>query len=200
MKSVLPKAVRDLTYELTRLPSIGPKTAQRLAIYLLRQPEVTVNRLATTLRNLHASVYTCTTCFNLADHAVCTVCRDRTRNPKILCVVEDPLDVDSIERTGSYHGHYHVLGGVLSPLEGIGADQLTINELFERLQQAKIDELIIALDHKMESEATTRYILTRLPSPSFSITRLAQGLPTGGDIEFADVTTLTAAFQGRKKL
>ncbi len=200
MPSVLPKAVRDLTYELTRLPGIGPKSAQRLAIHLLRQPQAAVGRLAQTVENLHASVHTCSICYNLADAETCIICRDKTRDSNVLCVVEDTLDVESIERTGSYNGRYHVLGGVLSPLEGIGPEQLAISELFERLEKENIQELIIALDHNMESEATTRHILVGLNMKGLKVTRLARGLPTGGDIEFADAMTLTAAFQGRKQL
>ncbi len=197
---MLPKAVRDLTQELTRLPGIGPKTAQRLSIHLLRQPRTIVARFADTLKNLHANVRICSTCYNLAEDTVCSICQDQMRNPKILCVVEDALDIEAIERTNSYEGRYHVLGGVLSPLEGVGIDQLTMQELFDRLAKENIEELIIALDHTMESEATTRHIINRLKTHSAKITRLARGLPTGGDIEFADSLTLSAAMHGRKQL
>lgn len=200
MKSILPKAVRELTQELTRLPGIGPKTAQRLAIHLLRQSEVAVGRLAQTLTNLHSEVHTCQTCFNLSESDTCLVCRDSSRNRQLLCVVEDPLDVEAIERTESYNGIYHVLGGVLSPLEGIGINQLTLTELFARVDSDQIEELIIALDHNMESEATTRYIMNTLKDKPVTVSRLARGLPTGGDIEFADALTLTDAFSGRRRL
>ncbi|MEX1997628.1 MAG: recombination mediator RecR [Candidatus Andersenbacteria bacterium] len=197
---MLPKAVRDLTQELTRLPGIGPKTAQRLSIYLLRQPRAVVARFADTLKNLHANVRICSQCYNLAEDTICIVCQDQMRSPKLLCVVEDALDVEAIERTNSYEGRYHVLGGVLSPLEGIGVEQLTLRELFSRVDHEQIEELIIALDHTMESEATTRHIINHLRGMPIKITRLARGLPTGGDIEFADTLTLTAALSGRKKL
>jgi recombination protein RecR len=197
---MLPKAVRDLTQELTRLPGIGPKTAQRLSIHLLRQPRATVARFADTLKNLHANVRICSVCYNLAEDTTCTICQDEMRNKKLLCVVEDALDIEAIERTNSYEGRYHVLGGVLSPLEGISADQLTLQELFDRLARENIEEIIIALDHTMESEATTRHILNRLKDLPIKTTRLARGLPTGGDIEFADSLTLSAALNGRKAL
>lgn len=200
MPSTLPKAVRDLTRELLRLPGIGPKTAQRLAIHLLRQPSVVVERLAETVKDLHAKVKICSVCFNLAEDETCQICRSQTRDNTTICVVEDALDVDALEKTGSYNGLYHVLGGVLSPMEGIGADQLTIEELFARLKDDTTKELILALDHTMESEATTRYITKQLAGKQLTITRLARGLPTGGDIEFADTLTLTAAINGRRVL
>lgn len=197
---MLPKAVRDLTEELVRFPGIGPKTAERLALHLLRQPSSVVTRLADTLKDLHANVHICTMCFNLSEHELCAVCKSDMRNRKLVCVVEDALDVEAIERTGAYNGLYHVLGGVLSPMEGIGADQLTLLELFERISKENITELIIALDHKMESDATTRHIMNQLQGKDITVTRLARGLPTGGDIEFADTMTLTAALNGRKQV
>lgn len=200
MPSILPRAVRDLTQELTRLPGVGPKTAQRLAIHLLRQPVSVVGRFASVLKNLHANVRTCRECFNLSEKDVCLVCSDPTRTAGLVCVVEDPLDVEAIEKTNVYHGVYHVLGGLLSPLAGVGLEQLTLNELAGRLSENPVEELIIALDHSLEGEATMRHILQKLPDRSVKITRLARGLPTGGDIEFADALTLRAAFEGRKIL
>ncbi|OGY31009.1 MAG: recombination protein RecR [Candidatus Andersenbacteria bacterium RIFCSPHIGHO2_02_FULL_45_11] len=200
MSAVLPKAVRELSVELTRLPGIGPKTAQRLALHLLRQQRGITSRLAETIATLHDRVQTCSVCFSLADEAMCAICKDTTRTQNILCVVEDPLDVEAIERTGTYRGLYHVLGGVLSPMEGVGAEQLTLNELIKRVQDSFITEVIIALEHNMEGEATTRHIISYLKNTDASVTRLARGLPTGGDIEFADALTLTAAFSGRTKM
>ncbi len=197
---MLPQAVRDLTQELTRLPGIGPKTAERLALHLLRQPAGVVGRLAETLTSLHAQVKICNTCFNLAENDQCAICASQMRDQSLLCVVEDALDVEAFERTGSYNGQYHVLGGVLSPLEGIGPDDLTLNELITRINNGEIKEVIIALDHKMESDATTRYIRGKIERSEIKITRLARGLPTGGDIEFADATTLSAAFTGRREV
>lgn len=200
MRSILPRAVRELAQELSRLPGIGPKTAQRLSIHLLRQPYAAVQRLADALKTLHESVHTCATCFSLSEQETCQICRDPSRNQSLLCVVEDPLDIEAIERTGTYQGLYHVLGGVLSPIEGIGVEQLTIQELMDRIEKTQVTELIIALDHNMESDATTRHLMSSLAHKHISITRLARGLPTGGDIEFADATTLSAAFEGRKSI
>jgi recombination protein RecR len=200
MRSVLPRAVRDLSGELARWPGIGPKTAKRLAIHLLRQPRRAVARVADTLKSLHANVTLCTQCYNLAEQEICTICSDELRRREVLCVVESPLDVEAIEQAGSYDGRYHVLGGVLSPLEGIDAEQLTLQELFARLKREPISELILGLNPTVEGEATARYIVQALPDESIAITRLGRGLPTGGDIEFADATTLAAAFSGRTTL
>lgn len=197
---MLPRAVRDLTQELNRLPGIGPKTAQRLAIHLLRQPSVVVSRLASVLKNLHLNVRICKQCFNLSEKDLCTICSDPMRDVTRLCIVEDPLDVEAIEKTNVYHGLYHVLGGMLSPIDGIGPEQLTLEELRKRLENAEIQELIIALDQNLEGEATTRHIMQGLPNKNVTVSRLARGLPTGGDIEFADAMTLGAAFEGRKVL
>lgn len=198
MPSTLPKAVRSLVQELTRLPGVGPKTAQRLSIYLLRQPAGVVGRLASVLQTLHESVRVCQQCFNLAEKELCNICRDETRDTTRLCVVEDPLDVEAIEKTGVFHGLYHVLGGVLSPLHGVGPEQLTLAELAKRLREQTTQELIIALDQNLEGEATARQIVQSLPDGKITVSRLARGLPTGGDIEFADAITLGAAFEGRK--
>lgn len=200
MPAVLPKAVRELSTELSRLPGIGPKSAQRLAIHLLRQQRGVTARLAETIATLHDRVQTCSACFSLADDSMCSICKDTSRNQKTVCVVEDPLDVEAIERTGSFNGLYHVLGGLLSPLEGITPEQLTLNELLQRVKDSGVEEVIIALEHNMEGEATTRHIISYLKNTDASVTRLARGLPTGGDIEFADALTLSAAFAGRTKL
>lgn len=196
--NMLPRAVRELTQELTRLPGIGPKSAERLALHLLRQPRPVVTRLADTLKDLHLNVRTCQTCFNLAEDTTCNVCQSQTRTTSSVCVVEDALDVEALEKAGAYDGLYHVLGGVLSPMDSIGPEQLTLKELFLRLEHTPVSELIIALDHTMESEATARYIAQRVDEATIKITRLARGLPTGGDIEFADGPTLRAAMSGRK--
>lgn len=197
---MLPKAIRDTTQELTRLPGIGPRTAERLTLHLLRQPPSVVARLADTLAELHTNVQTCNTCFNLAERATCEVCASQMRDRSIICVVEDALDVEAIEKTNSYNGLYHVLGGVLSPIEGIGPEQLTLEELLARVKKPEVKELIIALDQKMESDATTRHIMSRLAGSGLTITRLARGLPTGGDIEFADAQTIRASLDGRRQL
>lgn len=200
MSSTLPKAIRNVTQELLRLPGIGPKTAQRLAIHLLRQPSVNVERLAETLKNLHSQVKICSRCFNVSENETCIICRSEMRDSSMICVVEDALDVDALEKAGVYTGLYHVLGGVLSPMEGVMAEQLTIKELLERADSEPIKEIILALDHTMESEATARYITKHLEQKPVTVSRLAKGLPTGGDIEFADSLTLAAAMSGRKLL
>src|SRR3989344_2252074 len=199
MAAVLPKAVRELTQELTLLPGVGMKTAQRLALHLLRQQRGTTARLAETIATLHDRVQTCSVCFSLADDAMCAICKDPSRTKSTLCIVEDALDVEAIERTGSYTGVYHVLGGLLSPLAGVGVDQLTLKELAARAEKEAIQEVIIALEHSMEGEATTRHIMSYIKNLDIPVTRLARGLPTGGDIEFADALTLNAAFSGRTK-
>jgi recombination protein RecR len=200
MATVLPKAVRELTQELTRLPGVGTKTAQRLALHLLRQQKGVTAALAQSIATLHDRVQTCSTCFSLSESDTCSICSDASRNRTLLCVVEDPLDVEAIERTGSYQGLYHVLGGLLSPMEGIGIEQLSFQELIARIQNTSIEEVIIALEHSMEGEATTRHIMSYIKNLNVPVTRLARGLPTGGDIEFADALTLNAAFSGRTKL
>ncbi|HSX25267.1 MAG TPA: recombination mediator RecR [Candidatus Andersenbacteria bacterium] len=200
MATVLPKAVRELTQELTRLPGIGTKSAQRLALHLLRQQRGVTANLAEAIATLHDRVQTCSICFSLSDDTTCALCKDATRDQTIICVVEDPLDVDAIEKTGTYHGLYHVLGGLFSPIDGVGIDQLTFQELQHRLQSGTIQEVIVALEHNMEGEATTRHLMAYLKDFNLPITRLARGLPTGGDIEFADALTLQSAFSGRTKL
>ncbi len=200
MTTILPRAVRDLSQELMRLPSVGPKTARRLAIHLLRQPPNVVINLADKLKNLHDNVSICENCYNLSEKDVCEVCNDIGRDKSIICVVENPLDVEAIERTASYDGVYHVLGGVLSPLEGIGEEHLTINELVARIDKGEAKELIMALNPTVEGEATIRYIIENINSEEVKISRLARGLPTGGDIEYADATTIKASIEGRKFL
>ena len=200
MSAVLPKAVRELTQELTRLPGIGTKSAQRLALHILRQQRGVTAKLAESIATLHDRVQTCSVCFSLSDDDQCAICKDTSRDQTILCVVEDPLDVDAIEKTGTYHGLYHVLGGLFSPIDGVGIDQLTFSELQKRLQQGTVQELIIALEHNMEGEATTRHLMAYVKDFNIPVTRLARGLPTGGDIEFADALTLQSAFSGRTKI
>ncbi len=200
MQSILPRAVRELSNELTRLPGIGPKSARRLAIHLLRQPRQVVGRLGDAMKNLHANVQVCSWCYNLADDELCVVCKDEMREKSRICIVESPLDVEAIERSGSYNGLYHVLGGVLSPVEGITEDQLTMSELVQRMQKGIVTEVIVALNPTLEGEATARHISQLLGQREIEITRLGRGLPTGGDIEFADAITLSAAFEGRKEM
>jgi recombination protein RecR len=190
--------VQDLIDELGRLPGIGPKSAQRIAFYLLGAEPADVSRLAAVLVEVKDKVRFCATCGNVAEQEQCRVCRDPRRDLTVLCVVEEPKDVVAIERTGEFRGRYHVLGGAISPIEGIGPDELRIRELMQRLADGTVKEVILATDPNLEGEATATY-LTRLLRPlGLSVTRLASGLPVGGDLEYADEVTLGRAFEGRR--
>ncbi len=191
-------AVQELIDELGHLPGIGPKSAQRLAFHLLAADPAEVHRLATALTTVKEKVRFCTTCGNVGEQELCAICRNPRRDPALLCVVEEPKDVVAIERTREFQGLYHVLGGAISPLEGIGPDQLRVRELLTRLADGAITEVIIATDPNLEGEATAAY-LARLVQPlGVSVTRLASGLPVGGDLEYADEVTLGRAFVGRR--
>ncbi|HSN06866.1 MAG TPA: recombination mediator RecR [Candidatus Angelobacter sp.] len=192
--------VQDLIDELGRLPGVGPKSAQRIAFHLLQTDPVDVRRLAQVLLEVKEKVRFCSTCGNVAEEAECRICRDPRRDPSVLCVVEESKDVVAIERTREFRGRYHVLGGAISPIEGIGPDDLRVKELMTRLADGTITELIIATDPNLEGEATATY-LARLVKPlGLTVTRLASGLPVGGDLEYADEVTLGRAFEGRRRL
>ena len=191
-------AIQDLIDELGRLPGIGPKSAQRLAFHLLQADTVDVNRLASALTRVKELVRFCTTCFNVAESEQCRICRDPRRSDEIICVVEEPKDVVAIEKTGEFRGRYHVLGGAINPLEGIGPDSLRIRELMARLAGGDIKELILATDPNTEGEATATYIALMVKPMGLTVTRLASGLPVGGDLEYADEITLGRAFEGRR--
>ncbi len=191
--------VQDLIDELGRLPGIGPKSAQRIAFWMLDQPAEDINRLAEVLVEVKRKVRFCQTCFNVTDTDVCRICRDERRDPSAICVVEESKDVVAIERTREFRGRYHVLGGSISPIAGRGPGDLHIAELVRRLSDDKITEVILATNPNLEGEATATY-LTRLlgQTPGVQISRLASGLPVGGDLEFADEVTLGRAFSGRR--
>ena len=191
-------AIQDLIDELGRLPGVGPKSAQRIAFHILSADPADVNRLATALRKVKELVRFCTTCFNVAESDQCRVCRDTRRTSDVLCVVEEPKDVVAIERTGEFRGRYHVLGGAINPLEGIGPDNLRIRELMARLGTGEIKELILATDPNTEGEATATYLALMVKPMGIAVTRLASGLPVGGDLEYADEITLGRAFEGRR--
>ena len=194
-------AIQDLIDELGRLPGVGPKSAQRIAFHVLSADPADVNRLATALRKVKELVRFCTTCFNVAESEQCRVCRDTRRTNEVICVVEEPKDVVAIERTGEFRGRYHVLGGAINPLEGIGPDNLRIRELLLRLGTGEVKELILATDPNTEGEATATYLVRLLRDfPGLTVTRLASGLPMGGDLEFADELTLGRALSGRRTL
>ncbi len=191
-------AIQNLIDELGRLPGIGPKSAQRIAFYLLSADTADVNRLATALRRVKELVRFCEVCFNVAESERCRICRDPRRGDDVLCVVEEPKDVVAIERTGEFRGKYHVLGGAINPLEGIGPDQLRIRELMGRLSTGAVKELILATDPNTEGEATATYLALMVKPMGLTVTRLASGLPVGGDLEYADEITLGRAFEGRR--
>ena len=192
--------VQDLIDELGRLPGVGPKSAQRIAFHLLQADPTDVRRLADVLIEVKAKVKFCSICFNVSEDEQCRICRDPRRDQALICVVEEAKDVVAIERTREYRGRYHVLGGAISPIEGIGPDELRIRELMTRLADGTVTEVILATDPNLEGEATATY-LTRLLRPmGLRVTRLASGLPVGGDLEYADEVTLGRAFEGRRLL
>ncbi len=191
-------AVQDLIDELGRLPGVGPKSAQRIAFHLLQVEQADAQRLADAITRVKSTVRFCSRCWNIAEGEECRICRDERRDPSVLCVVEEPRDVVAIERTREYRGRYHVLGGAISPIDGIGPDELHVKELVERLDGEPVDELILAMNPNVEGEATASY-LTRLLTPlGVRVTRLASGLPVGGDLDYADEVTLGRAFSGRR--
>ncbi len=192
--------VQDLIDELGRLPGVGPKSAQRIAFHLLQADPADVRRLAQVLLEVKDRVRFCRTCFNVAEADECRICRDPRRDPTVLCVVEEPKDVVAIERTGEFRGRYHVLGGAISPIEGVGPDDLRVRELMTRLADGTVTELILATDPNLEGEATATYLARLVKPMGLRVTRLASGLPVGGDLEYADEVTLGRAFEGRRLL
>ncbi len=192
--------VQDLIDELGRLPGVGPKGAQRIAFYLLAADPTDVRRLADVLIEVKEKVRFCRTCGNVAEEEECRICRDPRRDLTVLCVVEEPKDVVAIERTREFRGRYHVLGGAISPIEGIGPDDLRVKELMIRLADGTVTELIIATDPNLEGEATATYLARLIKPMGLKVTRLASGLPVGGDLEYADEVTLGRAFEGRRQL
>jgi recombination protein RecR len=191
--------VGDLIEELGRLPGIGPKSAQRIAFHLLQADEDDVRRLAETLLTVKERVHFCDICGNVAEEEQCRICRDPRRDRSVLCVVEEPKDVVAIERTGEFRGRYHVLGGAISPIDGIGPDDLSMRELMVRLADGAVEEIIVATDPNLEGEATATYLARMLGPLGLVVTRLASGLPVGGDLEYADEVTLGRAFAGRRR-
>ena len=191
-------AVQDLIDEFGRLPGIGPKSAQRIAFHVLEADREDMERLAAAIRAVKDKVKFCSICFNVSEQETCNICRDQRRDETILCVVEESKDVMAVERTRSFRGRYHVLGGAINPIAGIGPDQLHIRELLGRLHDDKIEEVIIATDPNLEGEATATYLARMLKTIGIRVTRLASGLPVGGDLEYADEVTLGRAFEGRR--
>jgi len=205
MAGVLIEPVARLIEAFNRLPGIGPKTAQRLTYHLLRAPEAEARVLAAALVAVREEVVFCEQCFNISDQPVCPICRDGSRDQRRLCVVEEPLDVLALERTGEFRGRYHVLHGAISPIDGVGPDRLKIAELLARVEAAAAEgepfqEVILATNPTLEGEATAMYIDERLDGQVGSVTRIARGIPVGGDLEYADEVTLIRALQGRRSL
>jgi len=189
-----------LVQELNRLPGIGPKTAQRLAYYIIRLPDEEAYALADAVTSVKQNIVLCEECQNLTDASPCQICSDPRRDRTIICVVEDPLDVLAMERTRSFRGLYHVLHGVISPINGVGPDQLKLKQLFSRLTREDITEMVVATNPTLEGEATAMYIRRHQGRDDLKVTHLARGLPVGGSLEYTDETTLTRAFQGRQEI
>lgn len=199
---MLPDPIQNLILALERLPGVGPKTASRLAFFLLRAPQELSSQLAEALTELKTKTGFCQECFNftLAGCERCDVCESPQRDGSVLCVVEEPLDMLALERTGAYRGKYHVLHGVLSPIEGIGPDDLKIKPLIERVRRGEVKEVILATNPSMEGDATALYLRQQLQPLNVHLTRLARGLPVGGDLEYADQNTLLRALTGRQEM
>ncbi len=192
--------IQRLIEALERLPGIGPKSASRLAFHILRMPQDQVHDLADAIATLKENIVYCSRCQNLSQTDPCAICSDPARDPHLVCVVEDPLDVVAIERTGVYKGLYHVLHGVINPVEGIGPEDLRVDALLERLEREPIEEIVIATNPNMEGEATAMYLARLIHPKGIRVTRLARGLPVGGDLEYADEITLSRALEGRRDI
>ncbi len=200
MAGALARPLARLIDELSKLPGVGPKTAQRLAYYILRAPAGDAESLAAAVRSVKTDLLYCSTCFNIAETDPCAVCRGEDRDRRLLCVVEEPLDVLAIERTNMFRGVYHVLHGVISPVNGVRPDDLRIRELGQRVRAGGVEELILATNPNLEGEATAMYIAQSLGDVAVRVTRLARGLPIGGDLEYADELTVGRALEGRRAL
>ncbi len=200
MPDPVPRPITRLIEEFGRLPTIGPKTAQRLAFFLLRAPATQVSALGAAVSGLREHVVSCTRCGNYADQDPCAICSDPARDQQLLCVVEDPLDLLAIERSGGFNGVYHVLHGVIAPLDGVGPDELNLPALAERVRREGLREVIVATNASIEGDATAAYINGLLDTDSLPVTRLARGLARGGDIEYVDAATIAMALEGRSRV
>ncbi len=192
------ESLQVLFDELGRLPGIGPKSAQRIAFWLLSAPAETSQRLADAILDVKDSIHFCERCFSYTSHELCAICADPTREPSAICVVSEPRDVDAIEKTGAFRGTYHVLGGVISPIEGIGPDELHVAELMQRLSADEVTEVLLAMNPNVEGETTASYLARMIKPLGVRVTRLASGLPVGGDLEYADEVTLGRAIEARR--
>lgn len=201
--TLLPKSIQNLINEFSKLPGIGPRTASRLAFYLLKQPPMDIDAFARALAQLQKDIIYCSVCHNMAEASPCKICSDNKRSKNLICVVEDPLDVQALDQIADFSGRYHVLGGVISPLDGIGPENLKIAELFERLNaDLEPKEIIIATNPSIEGEATAMYISKKIRGNKMThvkVTRIGRGLPQGADLEYADEITLSKALEGRRE-
>ena len=204
--SILPRSIRNLIEHLSKLPGIGPKSASRLAFFLLKTRDTDRELLGEAVKNLKANLQYCQQCHNLAESVLCAICADKSRDQRLVCVVEEPLDVMALEQGGRYQGTYHVLGGVISPIDGIGPEDLKIQELTERIKglgevrDGAVVEIIIATNPSLEGEGTAMFLAKELKAlPDVKLTRIAHGLPIGGDIEYADELTISKALEGRRE-
>ena len=200
--SVLPKSIQNLINEFAKLPGIGPKSASRLTFYLLKQSNLDLQSFAGAVSNLLTDLRYCSRCYNMAETDPCKICSDPKRDQRLICVVEDPLDVVALDQIADFNGVYHVLGGVISPLDGVGPENLKIAQLLERLQGPEPKEVVLTTNPSMEGEATAMYIAKQLKDPKYAhvkVTRIARGLPTGADLEYADEYTLSKALEGRRE-
>jgi recombination protein RecR len=195
-----PQPVQRLIEAFSRLPGIGPKSASRLTYYLIRSQSDEAIELSDALRELREKIQFCSICFNITEHSPCPICESEERDRNVICVVEEPLDVMAIERTREYRGLYHVLHGAISPMDGVGPEDLRIRELADRVLNSSVKEIILATNPSLEGENTAMYIQRKLIAPGIKITRLARGLPMGGDLEYADEVTLARALEGRREL
>ena len=195
-----PSSIVKLIKNLSRLPGIGEKTAERLAMHILRSSTKEAEQLSLSIREIKEKVRLCSVCYALSDTDVCNICSDPTRNNSILCVVEQPADMVAIEKSGSYTGMYHVLQGVLSPMDGIGPENIRIRELISRIAEGEVKEVVLATSTNVEGEATAAYIAERLESYGINITRIASGVPMGGDLKYVDMVTLKRAMEGRHRV
>jgi len=193
-------AVQKVIDELGRLPGIGPKSAQRLAFHMLKSPAEDAVRLTDAITDMKDRVRFCDRCFNISEEPLCLICSDARREPGLLCVVEEPRDIVALERTGGFRGRYHVLGGAISPIDGVGPDQLKVSELLGRMDAESVTEVILATNPNIEGEATAMYLARLLGPLGVEVTRIASGLPVGGDLEYADELTLGRALEGRRRL
>jgi recombination protein RecR len=200
VSSIYAGPVQDLIDELGRLPGVGPKSAQRIAFHMLKLPKDDALRLATAIAVVKDRVSFCTICFNISEGDRCGICSDPRRESTVVCVVEEPRDIVAVERTGEFKGRYHVLQGAISPIEGIGPDQLRVKELLARLEPEGIEEVILCTNPNIEGEATAMYLARLLKPLGLNVTRIASGLPVGGDLEYADELTLGRALEGRREV